>query len=36
VKKRFFQNLAPPPTAGAAALAGSSITSDLFGGTRIL
>ena len=36
VKKRFFQNLAPPPAGGAAALAGSSITSDLFGGTRIL
>jgi hypothetical protein len=35
VKKRFFQELAPPPTA-ASALAGSSITSDLFGSTRIL
>jgi hypothetical protein len=35
VKKRFFQELAPPPAA-TAALAGSSITSDLFGSARIL
>jgi hypothetical protein len=35
VKKRFFQELAPPPAASEA-LAGSSITSDLFGGKRIL
>jgi hypothetical protein len=36
VKKRFFQTLPPRPTTPAEALAGSSITSDLFGGTRIL
>jgi len=35
VKKRFFQELAPPPAASEA-LAGASITSDLFGGKRIL